>query len=128
MLFNVLDAQDDVVQLLWWAAYAVNLLALPFAMTRPAARAVVAAAVVDFVLVYFLMETWSRPSLLGAGHVIVWTALLWFLMPTVSKLPRGGTWPMLARAILVVDGLALMLSYGGVVNFLLTGTGMSYEV
>jgi hypothetical protein len=89
----------------YWMA-ALNTASILFVIQRVEARWVLAAWVLNTILISVLYETFGYTRILGLSHIILWTPLLAYLWTRRANFDRG-TW---AGRYFIVLGITIFIS------------------
>lgn len=96
----------------------INMASLAF-LRRMEARVVLGALVGNFMLMNALFALNGFNRLLGLSHVLFWTPLVIYLVRRHSKIEGAGAFTVWVRAIVLTNGLSLLIDYIDVARYLI---------
>ncbi len=94
-----------------------NLVAPFFFFAHTEARVVVAALATSMTLMTMLTARFGFSRILGLGH-IVWVPMLFYLWGRLDQVPAQDAFGVWLRAVIVLDGMSLLLDAADVWRFL----------
>ena len=105
--------------LAWLAVLSlVNFGAVFFAISDKRARFILLAMILNVFFMSALFEVFGYTRILGLSHVVFWTPLLIYLWKSRSAHPERVWTGRYIRAVLLVNGLSLVIDYIDVIRFI----------